>query len=456
MQMTMPQILPAIMGHLRQEQAEGVLILEQNDGTRRLYWEKGSLVHLQSEVAGEQFGNYLLRQGILDFPALSELLANDERWRLGEKVIQWGLMSREERDLHLGSLQEQVMIHALEHPVLEMVWDPCTIGTKLSDDLHFRVEHRRFVWSTFQEAGNLGDLCDLLYDEGEWRWIAPPDLLGTLADLPLNPQVAYALSFLGAEPVGFETFISLSGMDDHESARLLGTLWALGALTLIEGKRPTLRTTASLPVMPPPVAEQAPVPEAIPEPPPPTVPEPLPPAPVKAGVPELIPQMAIPELPDLTAMVDAPEPVRQGEDPVLRARKFLVKAKHLAVQDRTAEAVRLLEECVRLDPDSEQAYEPWLLLGRCRISNPAWSTRAIEALQAASRIKPKTAEPWALMGELYHRKGFKANARACFRRALDLDPSVAVPAEVDLHAEDTDPGMNSIFNRVKRAFGRKE
>ena len=69
-----------------------------------------------------------------------------------------------------------------------------------------------------------------------------------------------------------------------------------------------------------------------------------------------------------------------------------------------------------------------MLLGRLRLNNPAWSTRAIEALQMASRLNPRAAEPWALMGELYRRKGFKANAQGCFRRALELDPSVAVPS----------------------------
>ena len=90
---TLPSTLPAVMGLLCQERAEGVLLLDQNDGHRRLYWQDGNLVYLQSDVAGEQFGNYLLRQGILDFAALNELLANEERFRLGEKVVQWGLMS---------------------------------------------------------------------------------------------------------------------------------------------------------------------------------------------------------------------------------------------------------------------------------------------------------------------------------------------------------------------------
>ena len=184
-----------------------------------------------------------------------------------------------------------------------------------------------------------------------------------------------------------------------------------------------------LPTAPPPVAAPSPLPD-----PAPAAPEPAPsaPEPPKAAAPTplspLAPMapMSLPEIPDIHLVEDAPV-LPKGEDSKVRARKLLVKAKHLALQDRMAEAVRYLEESVKLDPDSDAAFEPWLMLGRYRITNPAWSNRAIEALQAASKLRPKAAEPWALMGEIYHRKSFKANAKACFKKALELDPSVPVP-----------------------------
>ena len=36
--------LPALMGSLHQQKAEGELVLEQNDGTRRLYWAEPPLL----------------------------------------------------------------------------------------------------------------------------------------------------------------------------------------------------------------------------------------------------------------------------------------------------------------------------------------------------------------------------------------------------------------------------
>lgn len=463
-----PQILPAIMGSLRQDQAEGTLALEQNDGTRRIYWSSGDIVYLQSDVAGEQFGNYLLRQGVLDFPALNELLANEERFRLGEKVVQWGLMSLEERDLHLRALQEQVMIHALEHPIITMEWTPGTSGNRLSEDLQFKLDHRHFVWTTFHEAHQMGDLCDLLYDESRWKWVAPPGLLGLMGDLPLTPQVAYALSFWGPEPVGFETFLSLSGMGEEDGARLLVTLWALGGLSLIQGETPTAKkklpkpppllepASAPLPPEPAPTAALPPVPPSIPLPPVPDVELAIPhDAPPVEGGTGLSGDAFIPSLAERPGNISLDED-RPVENPAARARKCLLKAKSMLVQDRTAEAIRLLEECVKLDPESEAAYEPWLLLGKNRLSNPAWSTRAIEALQAASRLKPKAAEPWALMGEIYHRKSFRANARACFKKALELDPSVPVPPDVNLKEEVDPEERSSLLERFRTFLGRQE
>ena len=167
--------------------------------------------------------------------------------------------------------------------------------------------------------------------------------------------------------------------------------------------------------------------------------------------------------------LDFPEPTPTALPPVLqedeelspseRARYLLVKAKSYLLQDRTSEAIRSLEQAIKLDVDSPAAYESWMLLGRLRLSNPAWSTRAIEALQVASRLNPRAAEPWALMGELYHRKGFKANAQGCFRRALELDPSVAVPAgwSIEDPALPTQKdGQSGLMGKLRGRFGREK
>jgi len=485
-----PYILPILLGSLRQEKAEGTLTLEQNDGKRTFYWENGQLIHLQSSVAGEQLGNYLLRQGVLDFPALSELLANEEHFRLGEKVVQWGLMTIEERDLHLNSLQEQVMIHALEHTLVEVEWKPGEVRNQLSGDLRSRMDHRHFIWNTFQEAHEIKSLSDQLYGHKDWRWSAESQLLESLSDLPLTPQVAYTLSLLGVEPFGYEMLISLSGLSEEEGARLILALWALGGIQLTSGEvRSFLPRTAESPATESPAAKlptpEVPAVEPVPTPTPrillatpsaapvhpPTIPvtppSALPPLPEPLSTipldflpmdPKASPEIEVlaEEIPASYPTVPLLEEAPAQEDSVARARKCFLKAKALLLQDRTAEAIRFLEESVRLDPDTDQAYDSWLLLGKHRLTNPAWSTRAIEALQAASRLKPKHGEPWALMGELYHRKGFTANANACFKKALELDPSVPVPADVIVKEDPSDEEPKSLLGRFRSMLGRPD
>jgi cytochrome c-type biogenesis protein CcmH/NrfG len=156
--------------------------------------------------------------------------------------------------------------------------------------------------------------------------------------------------------------------------------------------------------------------------------------------------------------LSASAPTQQS--PLERARSLHRKAKNFHLQERVGEAIHCLELSVQLDPDSEHAYAVWLLLGKLRMSNPAWSTRAINALQAASRIQPKAAEPWVSMGEVYYHKGFRTNAVACFHKALELDPSVPIPPDVDyrdleaqLPAEPSEHPSGSLFKRFKSILG---
>jgi cytochrome c-type biogenesis protein CcmH/NrfG len=122
-----------------------------------------------------------------------------------------------------------------------------------------------------------------------------------------------------------------------------------------------------------------------------------------------------------------------------RARSLYHKARQLQYKSLTGEAIHSLELSVQLDPASDEAYPVWLLLGQLRMSNPAWATRSVNAFQAAARIRPANAEPWICMGQVYHRKGFRTNALACFQKAIELDPSVPMPHGIDLAELENEP-----------------
>ena len=451
--------LPILLATLRQRRLDGVLVLEQNDGVRRLSWLQGELVYLQSDAAGEQFGSYLLRQGVLDFKGLNELLDTSDRSRLGERVIQSGVLTVEERDALLRRLQEQVMINALEHPVLQAAWNPDPGGSGLSEDLRLELDHRHFIWNTFLEAHNLDPTFDLLHTRSEWTWEGIPGLLEALSDLPLTPATAYALSFLGPEPISFDTFLSLSGLHEEDAARIFLILWAIGALALTQGELPRLDGE--------PGPEPAPPPPPPPPTPPPAPPEPEPtPArieldPVPPGYRPESPQPdpAEPDFPVIPAAARG----SAEQTPSERARGLYRKARHLHLQEHLGEAIQCLEESVQLDPDSHHAYAAWLLLGNLRMTNPAWSARAVDAYQSATRIKPEAAEPWVGIGLIHYRKGFRTHAGSCFQKALELDPSVPIPEEVDRRSlqdeplpEPAPPHPRSLLSRFKAVLGGSE
>jgi tetratricopeptide (TPR) repeat protein len=470
------------MGSLHQQKAEGELVLDQNDGTRCLYWAEGELKYLRSDAVGEQFGNFLIRRGVLDMASLKELLADGEGARVGDRVVQWGLMTIEARDERLHELLGSVLLHAMEHTILKMTWIPGSLGGNLSGDLQFRLDHRRLVWDTFQLAQVDRELVAMFLSEPDWRWQAQPNLLDSLSDLPLTPTLAYALSLLGTEPLGCDTIGSLTGLSQIATARLVATLWALGGLTLVQGELPLLPKAE---VPPPPLPDFEFIHDLEPEPEPEERLEPIllaqeDLAPVPGTTPKSVPRVPDsmyftdsvyqeelesiqhPESIQLTEPIQPSPPPSAPEEEDLtapeRASHLLVKAKSYLLQERSSEAIRALEQSLKLDGDSPGAFEAWMLLGRLRLSNPAWSTRAIEALQVASRLNPKAAEPWALMGELYHRKGFHANAQGCFRRALELDPSVAVPAgwsmkEANLPSPKESQG--GLMGKLKGMFGRE-
>jgi cytochrome c-type biogenesis protein CcmH/NrfG len=124
----------------------------------------------------------------------------------------------------------------------------------------------------------------------------------------------------------------------------------------------------------------------------------------------------------------------------------------MAAVGNTIEAIRSLEQAVRLQPAGDSAFEAWLMLGRLRMANPAWSTRAVDALQNAARIRPRAIEPWTTMGEIYHRKGYKGDAATCYRKARALDGSVFVPPDVDLNAPAASPARTGPAHGILEAF----
>ncbi|HTL97268.1 MAG TPA: tetratricopeptide repeat protein, partial [Holophagaceae bacterium] len=431
--------LAATLGYLHQSQAEGELVLEQNDGIRRLFLMGGDLCYLRSDAVGEQFGNYLIRLGVLDYNSLKDLL-KEPGARVGERVVQWGLITSEQRDLRLRELFSSILLHAVEHPVLSMIWNP----GKLPEDQVFALDHRELIWDVYRQMTTLDALTETFTREEAWHWTAQDRLLDAMADLTLTPQIAFGISQLGREPMSFATMASVMGLDDGEAARLVAALWALGGLELAS------EVAHGFPGNDPGGAQAAPrgeeeaglPPETAPrsgEPTgsyalPPEPPSPEPPPPESPLVPPPVAEAA----PDLSLLV--------------KARTLFQQAEGLSLQGRPGEAIRALEEAIKLDSDSPRSYDYWMLLGDLRQGNPAWSTRAVEAYQVAARVRPRSGDPWMRMGHLYQRKGFAQNAAGCFQRAVELDPSLEVPGGQADH-ELAPSEKEGLFGRLRGFLG---
>ena len=440
--------LPANLGYLHQSRATGELVLEQNDGVRRLFFKDGQLCYLRSDAVGEQFGNYLIRLGVLDYNALKDLL-KEPGARVGERVVQWGLMTEAQRDLRLRELFSSILLHAVEHPVLSTAWNP---GSP-AEDLVFNLDHRFLVWEVYRQMHTLDSLVETFRGEEAWRWTAHDSLLDSMADLTLTPQTAFALTQLGREPMSYDTMASVMGLDEGETARLIAALWALGGLELVaEEAAPVFASAEPAPVFA--SAEPAPV-FASAEPAPEAHASGIPPSAAETGMPPIVPDFVIPPpVEPVPVQTASPQAADDAGDPapLLKARAFFQQATALNTQGRPGEAIRALEEAIKLDPESPRAYDYWMLLGDLRQGNPAWSTRAVEAYQVAARVRPRSGDPWLRMGHLYLRKGFAQNAKGCFQRALDLDPSLEVP---DLGSEQEEPAAEKegLFGRLKHLLG---
>lgn len=107
--------------------------------------------------------------------------------------------------------------------------------------------------------------------------------------------------------------------------------------------------------------------------------------------------------------------------------RLLGQVRRQLMMGRAVAAVQTLEEAIALNPIGDSGYEAWLQLGKLRMANPAWSERALLALRKACALKPDKAEPLVTLGEVLRRAGQEPEAGACFKRALELDPSVPVP-----------------------------
>lgn len=108
------------------------------------------------------------------------------------------------------------------------------------------------------------------------------------------------------------------------------------------------------------------------------------------------------------------------------ARRELVDANLKRVQElvrmgQFGEAIQLLEQAVRLDPQPETL----LTLARLELRNPMWSQRALDRLRLALSTDTQFTEGWLELASFWAKRKKKERQRECLRRILEYDPDNA-------------------------------
>jgi len=82
-------------------------------------------------------------------------------------------------------------------------------------------------------------------------------------------------------------------------------------------------------------------------------------------------------------------------------------------------AIQLFRMAIMVDKKNGEYH---LHLGRALAKNPHWRKKAVASLQKATDLDPRNAEAHLQLGRLYKDTGMLKRARACFEKALDINP----------------------------------
>jgi len=113
----------------------------------------------------------------------------------------------------------------------------------------------------------------------------------------------------------------------------------------------------------------------------------------------------------------------QARDRQASARRQLVEANQKRVKElvrlgQYGEAIQLLEQAARLDPQPETLLE----LARLELRNPMWSQRALDRLRLALSIDARFTDGWIELATFWGKRKKKDRQRECLRRILEYDP----------------------------------
>ena len=376
--------LPAILRAIFRERRTGRLTLKRDVETLRLFFDSGELRTATSSVEGRRIGDVLLRRGMVSEPDFRAALSSDgeRRSRLGKLLVGRGLIAQNVLDAEMRRLSEEIVFSAFTWKDGEFLFEDDE-GSPDSD-----------VWMDHSTAALIVDGIRRLPDADEYldrlgdlerRPVAIQDPMTRYGIVKLSPQEGYLFSLCnGRTPMRDIVKLAPSRAG---GAKILHALFACGLIEIPERE----------PVVPPdPPRSSAPSAQRPSEPP--AAPEPL--------------------------VVDtAPD----AEVRYVVARGSYVRARQLMESRDFFGAIVLLEECVRLAPESPE-YHYRLA---CALSkNPRWGERTIAQFKKALALSPGRQDTMRDFAEFLLSRNRAAEAREYAVVLFDRAPGEPRHAEL--------------------------
>ena len=383
--------LPAILRAIFRERRTGRLTLTRDTETLRLFFDSGELRTATSSVEGRRIGDVLLRRGMVSESDFRAALASDgeRRSRLGKLLVGRGLIAQNVLDAEMRRLSEEIVFSAF-------TWKD---GGFLFEDDEGSPDSD--VWMDHSTAALIVDGIRRLPDSEEYlerlgdldrRPLAVDDPMTRYGFVKLSPHEGYLYSLCnGRTPL--RDIVKLA----PSRAGGAKILHALSACGLIE-----------IPERDPSAPAEAPRPTAA--------------RVERPSVPAASPEAARP----------ASQPVAVDTEPDAEARYVVargsyVRARQLMESRDFFGAIVLLEECVRLAPESPE-YHYRLA---CALSkNPRWGERTIFQFKKALALSPGRQDVMRDFAEFLLSRNRAAEAREYAAVLFDRAPAEPRHAEL--------------------------
>jgi len=372
--------LPAILRRVFHERRTGRLTLSREGESLRLFFQSGELRTASSSVEGRRIGDVLLRRGLVSEADFRAALASEgeRRGRLGKLLVSRGLVAQNVLDAEMRRLSEEIVYSAF-------TWKDGAFD--FEDD---EGSPDADVWLDHSTAALIIDGIRRLPDSDEYlerlgdlerRPGAVGDPMTRYGVVKLAPQEGYLFSLCnGSTPL--KDIVRLAATR-AAGAKILHALLACGLIEIPEHAPP--------PPAPRPEPAPAPAPEA-------AAPQPL----------------AVDSAPD--------DAVRHAV-----ARGSYVRARQLMDSRDFFGAIVLLEECVRLAPESPEYH---YRLACALAKNPRWGERTIAQFKKALELAPGRLDAMRDFAEFLLSRNRAADAREYAGRLLDQAPEEPRHAEL--------------------------